>query len=299
MLSQFRQFFCRCQPLGANIAILLRRFFGSNEYTWGAWSLVSLYISIISGILVGLQYDYHTPYYSSTSIELIVPFGRFFRSLHFYSSQFFFLLTCIHLIVVYKATESYGKIDWFRLIIVLPVIIFLLFTGYILRADNTGESAGMIAESIAHTIPILGSLVDSFFLSLTDSGLRKIYIHHVVTLDFLLLILLWKHLRKYRVNILDHPGIISVLLLFSLLISAPIDPEKLGTTYISGPWFFLGLQELLRYIHPFTAGVIAPSTLLLLLLFARPTNKYAPTMLKLFTWFAAGYTLLSFIALYR
>ncbi len=299
MLSQFKQFFCRCLPPEKNISTFLRRFFFRSDYPWGAWSLVSLYISIVSGILVGLQYDYHTPYYSSTSIELIVPFGGFFRSLHFYSSQFFFFLTCIHLIAAYKAAETYKQTDWLRLIIVIPVIILLLFTGYILRADNTGESAGLIAESIAKTIPILGNLVNSFFLSLADSGLRKVYIHHVITLDFLLLLLLWKHLRKYRVTILNHLGVIGVTLLFSLLISAPIDPEKLGTTYISGPWFFLGLQELLRYTHPFIAGVIVPCALVLLLLLARPTNKHAPKILKLFACSAAGYTLLSLIALCR
>lgn len=61
-----------------------------QQYSWGAWGLISLYISIVSGIIVGLQYDLTTPYYSVTALDLLVPYGDFFRSAHFYSSQFFF-----------------------------------------------------------------------------------------------------------------------------------------------------------------------------------------------------------------
>src|SRR5512147_3344965 len=88
---------------------------------WGAWSLVCLCLSLVSGILVALHYDPPAPYYSTTAIDLLVPFGQYFRSLHFYSSQFFLLLTIVHLFNAYSGTDSYTLAQWGRLVVALPI----------------------------------------------------------------------------------------------------------------------------------------------------------------------------------
>lgn len=185
-----------------------------HEIKWGAWALIALYFSIGSGVIVGLQYDYITPYYSSSSLDIVIPFGYYFRSLHFYTSQFFFFFTCFHLIAVFSKTDRYEKKEWLKLVTTIPVIILLLFTGYILRGDSTGSSAGFIADNIVRTIPFFSYLIDSVLLSLESSGLRKVYVQHVVGLDIVLFILLWRHLRVYRVRVLDHLYICIAMLLF-------------------------------------------------------------------------------------
>lgn len=265
----------------------------------GAWALMALYLSLFSGVVVGLQYDYATPFYSASSLDILIPYGYYFRSLHFYSSQFFFLSTCLHLIAVFKKTSKYKTTEWFKLIASIPVIILLLFTGYILRGDSTGESAGMIAESIVHTIPVLGGIIDSVLLSLDSSGLRKVYIQHVAGLDLILLTLLWTHLRFYRIKFTEHLPILGAMLLFSIVFLAPMDPEKLGTTYISGPWFFLGLQELLRYMHPFVAGVIIPLLFVAVLFSIQPSKDSYIQYLRLLIGFLFLYLILSIIAFLR
>ena len=217
-----------------------------REMRWGAWSLICLYISVLSGIIVGLQYDYSTPFYSSTSIELLAPFGRYFRSLHFFSSQFFFLLTCIHLVAIYSKSLHYKGSEWLKLTVTLPVIIMLLFTGYVLRGDITGMSAGSIAENIIQTVPLFGEMLDNSLFAISKVGLRNVYIHHVISFDFLFLLLAWNHLRTYRITITENPGAIILVLIFSVFVSAPLDRDIGGIDYIAGPWFFLGLQELLR-----------------------------------------------------
>lgn len=266
---------------------------------WGAWALIALYLSLLSGLIVGLQYDYATPYYSASSLDILIPYGYYFRSLHFYTSQFFFFFTCIHLAAVYTQTSNYKNSEWFKLIAALPVIILLLFTGYILRWDSTGASAGRIAESIIQTIPILGQLFDSILLSLDSSGLRKVYIQHVVGLDLILLVLLWQHLRIYRVKIFNHLPICGAMLIFSVILYAPMDPEKLGTTYIAGPWFFLGLQELLRYLHPFVAGVFVPLIFVALLFSIKPSYPKYYSCLRILFISMLVYAGLSIIAYLR
>ena len=268
-----------------------------SRIKWGAWSLVCLYISLASGVLVALQYDPAAPYYSTAGMDLLVPFGAYFRSLHFYSSQLFFLLAIIHLLVVFPVTDSYTTMQWVRLIAALPVILLLLFTGYVLRADTTGASAGAIAEAILTAIPMVGRLLNDTFFAIADHGMQRVYVAHVITFDLLWLMLAWEHLRRYRIRLADHLPAAGLVLLLSVLIAAPIDPEKLGITYITGPWFFLGLQELLRYLPPLAAGVLFPAVFLLALLLARRQYRFFRAMAAFIAVWLLLYLILSVAAL--
>lgn len=270
-----------------------------KELKWGAWSLVAFYISLVSGILVGLQYDYLNPFYSTTALDLLAPYGAYFRSLHFYSSQFFFFFCCFHFITIYDRTIKYSSSEWLFLVSTLPLILLLLFTGYILRGDSTGSSAGIIAENIILAIPFLGSIINDLLFSLSESGLRKVYIHHIIGLDLLLLFFAWNHLRIYRIKIRDHLAVFASLLIFSVFIAAPFEPDQLGLSYISGPWFFLGLQELLRYLPPLLAGVGIPLFFLFLLFSSHPAGKYNRLTNYLIACFLTGYLVVSYIAFYR
>jgi len=266
---------------------------------WGGWCLVSLYVSIASGILVGLQYDPVAPYYSAAALDLLVPFGAFFRSVHFYSSQAFFLFSCAHLVAIYDKTDGYTAVEWMMLVCSLVAGLLLLFTGYILRGDNTGFSAGMIAEAIMKTIPLVGNTLNTLFFAITERGMQRVYVHHVITLDILWLMLVWDHLRRYRVRVTDHIPLVSLMLGGCLLLPAPIEPDRLGVTYISGPWFFLGLQELLRYLHPLFAGVIFPAIFLVTLLLARKGQQHLPLLLRCIVCWLVLYSLLTAVAWLR
>lgn len=279
-----------------NLATLLIKL---QQLKWGSWSLVCLYISLGSGIIVGLQYDPDTPFFSVTSLDLLVPFGEYFRSLHFYSSQLFLLFAIVHLIAVFHETDKLKSSSWAMLILGLPVSLLLLFTGYVLRGDNTGYSAGMIAESILLTIPLFGNFLNTLLFDISASGMKRVYIHHVITFDLLWLILCWEHLRKYRVRVRDQVGIIAITLIFCLLVTAPLEPEKAGTTYISGPWFFLGLQELLRYFPPLFAGVILPLLFMVVLLYCRKNSKHLNLALIFITCWLFLYTIFTTIAWLR
>ena len=264
---------------------------------WGAWSLVCLIISLVSGVLVGLQYDPTAPYYTTTAIDVLIPYGQYFRSLHFYSSQFFFLLAIVHLLMTFHNTDSYTSFQWNRLILCLPVMLLLLFSGYVLRADSTGTSAGHIAEAILLAVPLVGPLINDLLFSIQEHGMQRVYTTHVITLELFWLVLIWEHLRRYRIRFSDHLVITGLVLLFSIFIAAPLDPEKLGTTYISGPWFFLGLQELLRYLPPLLAGFFFPMIFILALLFTQKRYRFFTVIvIVVFLWLLA-YLILTAMAL--
>ena len=270
-------------------------FFGS--FKWGAWSLISLYVSLVSGIIVGIHYSPAEPFYSASALDILVPYGSFFRSLHFYSSQFFFLFGVAHFLAVFDKSQGYSSKAYIYLIICFPCMLMLLFTGYVLRGDATGYSAGMIAEHILEAVPFVGSALNNMLFSISTHGMDRVYLHHVISFDLLFLFLAWDHLRRYRVMLTDHLLFISIVLLFSLLIAAPIDPDQLGLLYITGPWFFLGLQELLRYLSPFIAGVLVPGSLVAALVFLRKDHRwFRPLLIFICCWLGC-YLILTFIAL--
>lgn len=254
------------------------------EEKWGAKSLVALYLSVLSGLVLSWQYDSAAPYYSTGTLEKVIPFGAFWRSLHFFSSQFFFLLFLLHIIAVLAGrysckadmvalpgqlspaiTGRRGGEQWLKLVLSLPVAILLLFTGYILRADATGDSAGIIAENIIVSIPVIGELVNSALFNISRTGVKVVYANHLIGLGVLWGYLVWEHLRKYRVSWQNNGLVVISLLVVSLIWFAPIEPFSLGGFHISGPWFFVGLQEMLRVVQPLWAGVVFPGLGLLLL----------------------------------
>jgi len=236
-------------------------------FRWGGNALISLYISVISGIIVALQYNPSEPFYSTSAIELIVPYGSFWRGMHYYSSQAFFLLLLLHFTaIVWDNTHYYSRATWVRLTMSIPIALLLLFTGYILRDDATGEAAGLIGESITLSIPIIGEWLNSLFLAVSADGVKRIYANHLAGIMVIGAYCIWPHLRRYTSHWRDNLLLIFVVLLLSIFVVAPIEPVKIGQLHIAGPWFFLGLQELLRYTHQFWAGIFFPGILVFALL---------------------------------
>nr|MBF0221166.1 cytochrome b N-terminal domain-containing protein [Desulfobulbaceae bacterium] len=266
---------------------------------WGAKSLVALYLSVFSGIAVSLHYDPAAPYYSASSLDILVPFGDFWRSLHFYASQLFVLFLVVHLLVVIVEGEfkSLTPRRWTLLILASAVSILLLFTGYVLRDDATGKAAGAIAENIMLSIPILGTAVNSLIFSMSEVGMGRVYANHMVGLCVLWIFLSWEHLRRYTVNWRNHPWLVILVILFCAFVKAPMEPDQVGVFHISGPWFFMGLQEILRYIPPFWAGIIWPGLLIIALIFLYPQyNLKKPLLIFIGFWFLL-YLVFSLIAL--
>jgi len=235
---------------------------------WGGSALISLYISIISGIIIALQYSPAEPFYSTSAIELLVPYGSFWRAMHYFSSQAFLLLLIFHFVsIVWENTHLYERGKWVRLSLSLPVTLLLLFTGYILRNDATGEAAGLIAENITLSIPLIGEWLNGLFLAVTTSGLKRVYAHHLAGLMVIGAYCVWPHLRRYSTRWRLHLPLICLILLLSVVLVTPMEPYRFGLVHIAGPWFFLGLQELLRFIHPFWAGIAFPGIVVAVLLY--------------------------------
>ncbi len=270
-----------------------------REIRWGEYSLLALYISVLSGVVVALQYDPAAPLYSVSTLDTLVPFGAYFRSLHFYSSQLFFLFCVCHLFGIFELAQNYSRKQWLMLSATLPVGLLILFTGYVLRGDSTGFSAGMIAEAILLDIPYIGETINNLLFSISENGMKRIYVNHIIGFGLLWGWLAWGHLKKFRISFDRHILLCIAILLFSIFITAPLEPDHLGVTHIAGPWFFLGLQELLRYLPPLVAGILFPSTILIALALLQKRNRGYHYFFWIILCWLIIYTVLTAIALNR
>jgi menaquinol-cytochrome c reductase cytochrome b/c subunit len=97
----------------------------------------------------------------------------------------------------------------------------------------------------------------------------------------------------------------AALIFFSTFVNAPIQPlanPNLTPNPSKAPWYFMGLQELLRYFHPMVAGVLIP-TLVFAFMFAlpyvdrNPSNKPGDRKMAivLFTMFLMFWAVLTII----
>jgi len=266
---------------------------------WGEYSLLALYISVLSGVLVAFQYDPATPLYSVSTLDMLVPFGEYFRSLHFYSSQLFFLFCICHVVGIFEQAQNYSRKHWIMLTATLPVALLVLFTGYVLRGDSTGSSAGMIAEAILLDIPFIGKPVDDLLFSIANDGMKRIYVNHIIGFGLLWGALAWSHVKKYRIAFNRHILLTLGIILFSIFVAAPFEPDYLGVTHISGPWFFLGLQELLRYLPPIFAGIFFPLTFLFGIAFLQKQSKNYRILLRFILSWLLVYTILTGVSILR
>jgi hypothetical protein len=116
----------------------------------------------------------------------------------------------------------------------------------------------------------------------------------------------WPHLMLGEfVSLL---AVMAILTIFSIGVDAPLrDLANFNQTPnpSKAPWYFLGLQELLRYFHPQVAGVTIP-TVVIIVLFATPYIDRNPSTrpddrklaIVLFSFFVLTFAVLSTIGMF-
>jgi len=210
------------------------------------FSVVSLLICIASGIILSFHYFPEKSLQSVVNLEASVPFGKFFRSLHYFSAQSALVGLLLHLgdsirlrLYLYKNGTS-----WFFLGLTVFGMLYVSFTGYVLRGDEVGELASAIAESMTKSFPILGLILNKLFFAINETGLHRAYLWHIY-LSFIITcgVFIWhfpfKKILKYEHMIYALFSVILALFLYPAL-------KPYGEAQARGPWFFVGAQSMLK-----------------------------------------------------
>lgn len=249
----------------------------------GDLTLSCLLISIASGIILAFQYDHTDAYKSIITIDVTLPWGRHLRSLHWYSSQIFFTFLLIHTgeHILRRSYRTANTFSWARLALTVPVAALLMFTGYVLKGDIIGSSAGTIAEHLTRSIPLLGDSINRILFDTAGEKLFRVYLNHILVLGLAGAWLLWPHLKNKRIDVSGFFVLLLLCVVLHFLSPAPLSVGASDTTIqlVKGPWFFLAIQETLRYLPPFWGGIflsLVPLSLLCLLPADKIADKWWP-----------------------
>lgn len=214
--------------------------------TFGNIAIASLIICSVSGIFLAIVFDVNSPYDSIAKILMISSSGTFIRNLHYWSAQIFLIFTFLHIWDHFnKKTE--GKVKpgvWLRLTISISVVLFVMLSGFILKDDADSRQAFLILQNLIENIPFAGNIFSSTFLG-SGENLQILYIHHIVTATIFIIIVTYEHSKIIWTKL----STFFYTLIYSVLLSLFLTPELHDSLspVIKGPWYFLGLQELLHW----------------------------------------------------
>ena len=289
----------------------------------GGIAIFLMLVLVVTGTLE-MFYYIPTPAEAALSIQTItylVPFGGLIRNIHFWSAQLLIVVSIVHLIRIIF-TGAYIPPRRFNYLLGLALFvssILLNFTGYILRWDTGIQWALIVGTNLIKTIPFFGNNLYLILIGGTEPGsstLIRFYAWHIFGLMIVSAILIGWHAfrvrrdggialpppslrtdpnRISRFELVRRETLAMILIFASLLIlsifsPAPIAPpisfsvlQSIPET-ASAPWFFLWVQQMLKWGDPFLWGVVVP-VLVLLILVLIPYIFPKPLESELGRWF--------------
>lgn len=274
------------------------------RYTLGAGgiSVFLVLVLILTGILE-MFYYIPTPEGAAISIQsltYLVPFGGFIRGLHYWAAQLLVASVTIHFIRVIFTGAYYRprRLNYLLGLSLLVLVLFLDFSGYVLRWDEGIHWALVAGTNLIKTIPLVGAWLYNLVMGgsgVSGASLIRFYAWHIFGLTLILIgIGIWHLFRvrrdggiavpppKLRIEdqrisrdeLVQREILATILVAIMLILLASFWPAPiaapLGTTAgttidLRAPWFFLWIQQLLRWGDPLTFGVLLPTGLLLFL----------------------------------
>ncbi len=272
-------------------------------YTFGLGGIAVLgfAVTLLTGAALCFYYV-PTPAGAHPSIILIsdvVSFGSLIRGLHYWSAQVMVVAVTLHLARV-VFTGGYlppRAFNWLVGVLLLVLTLVWDFTGYVLRWDTGGFWAFLVGTNLLLEIPAWGEPVYRAVVGdrqITANALVRFYAWHAFGLTVIGLCGVVYHLwRLRRDGGISTPAlkpgqtrefisrdalffrelvagalVCAALVFLALLRPAPLGPAAnpdAGVGEVRAPWIFLWVQNLLRILPPFWAGIFAPACVLLLI----------------------------------
>ena len=237
-----------------------------RSVTLGDLAAASYLLAALSGVALAVPFEPADAYGSLAALILVNPPGAFFRNLHYWAGQASFVLTLLHawdhLRLGTERRTSYGV--WARLVLAVALIAFIMLSGFLLRGDADAQQALRILTEATTQIPLAGPALATLVFG-AGGSLGIVYVQHAATAT----IAVWLFAIEHSRRLWPRPAPFLVVLFAVSVVSLAVSPglhDGLDPV-VKGPWYFLGLQEILHWT-PWPVAAVLGIVLVLLALFA-------------------------------
>lgn len=255
--------------------------------TYGWIAIASLLICGLTGVFLVIPYDPSNAYLSVTSFITANPAASLTRNIHYWSAEWFLFFTVLHFIEHFRSIESFKFSNkepkraikngtWLRLVFSVLVVFYVMLSGFILKNDADARQAQLLLSSLISSVPFVGEFMSNTIVG-KDGTLTITYLHHAATATIIIFMVIFEHVRSIKVKWSTFI-ITSVIVIFiSLFFRAPL--AQLDEPVMKGPWFFVGIQEMLHLVaNPLIVVTILLVILLLVYLVPFTKDRIANTI---------------------
>lgn len=293
------------------------------RYTLGAGG-TAIFLALVLFVTGALEMFYYVPTPSDAALSIqtisyLVPFGGLVRNIHYWAAQFLLIVTAVHLVRIIF-TGAYippRRFNYLLGLALLVLSILLDFSGYILRWDQGIQWALVVGTNLIKTIPLIGNALYVVLIGGTQPGpptLIRFYAWHIFGLSLVFIVLMGWHTfrvrrdggialpppklrtdreRITRIELVRRETLAMLFVGAALIILGSLSPAPIARpiteiTALSNdthaPWFFLWVQQMLKWGDPFFWGVLIPLIVLSVLVLI-PYVFPKPTESELGRWF--------------
>jgi cytochrome b-561 len=295
------------------------------RYTLGAGGL-AVFLVLVLAVTGALEMFFYipTPEQAGPSIQAItylIPYGQLVRYVHYWAAQALVAVAGLHLLRVIFTGATIRRFNYLLGMTLFILALCMDFTGYMLRWDEGVRWPLVAGTNLLRTIPWWGNWLYLAVVGGEQPGaatLIRFYTWHVFGLTLGLVALMAWHIFKVRrdgglvappaeqrppaervtrFELVRREVVMALSASAALLLVAtfaaaplamqPIKAAALPTADNRAPWFFLWVQQLLRWGNPFWLGVVVPLAALLLTGLL-PYLLPAPRPSELGRWFPRG-----------
>lgn len=259
----------------------------------GMPAFAAFVICVVTGVLLVPVYKPGLPFDSVAMLLLKNPAGAYMRSLHYWSAQAFLVLTMLHVLDHWRRRSEtrIGFGIWGRLALSIPAVVAVMLTGFLLRGDVASTQALNVLRSLLSFVPFVGAVLVRI---LTGSGPDRtaVYLHHAATLTILIWLVTIEHARRLLPRATTTAQMLPPLLALSFFLVPGLGWR--ATAIEKGPWYLVGLQELLHWMaRPAIAVWLMLLSLLVFILLPKFPRGFRPWIRGTMAIAAGVYALLS------
>ncbi len=256
---------------------------------WGEIALSALQLALISGMMLIPFFLPGTEAFKTVSLLNGSGFiGRWLHGFHSYSGDIFIFASLIHTLeyLLKKSYREYHLKSWALLIVLAVMALLAVFSGFLSIGSKESFAALHIFSGILELPGKTGKALSLFILGNAGANTpsASVYFHHIATFTVLTIVLTYMHIKRLKAESYAFYYTFVLLLAISLFFPAHIGQALSSPAQVlKGPWYFIGLQELLSWMPVWLGGWLLPILVLILLALLPYLRKYDWVILYILT----------------